>query len=132
MSNTNDFSTAKIGDRVYLRLNEWEGWCRVRLVYAEYLYIESESMVDSIQRMVNKNGSLSAIKQIPQCLFWDKPEIIAPERPKRLVKKVVKVRPWKDSYGIVRLASGTLLIEHEESPLNCGPEQEIEVKVWEE
>lgn len=126
MSNTNDFSVARVGDKVWVRLASKEEYGTVIQVLSglEYAYPLAVVMPESEELLFTMQGEYKISG--PQCLFWDRPEVIAPERPRRLVKKVVKVRPriggGKDIYLNTVTFDG---IDW------CGPEQNIEILVEE-
>lgn len=77
-ANTDDFSVAKVGDRVWVRVEIYNGWGEV---------IDTDSLLDyPVEvRYLDKTTCFTAqghiLKLGPQCLFWSKPEIIAPLRP---------------------------------------------------
>lgn len=71
-----DFSTVKVGDRLWLRDNLYEGWVNVKAVYLTNFRV----FVNSYEAWVSKDGKWA--DDGPQVLFWDKVEIIPPPRPK--------------------------------------------------
>ena len=125
MNSGSDFSGVKVGDRLWLRDNLYEGWVTVKAVYPTNFRV----FVNSYEAWVSKDGKWA--DDGPQVLFWDKVEIIPPPRPKRLVKKTVMVRPY---YG-----SQKKHIHLDEKPgqrgiqeeYYCGPVQPIEIEVEE-
>ena len=118
-----DFSTVKVGDRLWLRDNFYEGWVEVVTIYPTCFKV---SAGPSFEHWLSKSGKWA--DDGPQVLFYDKVEIVPPPRPRRMVKKTVMVRPY---------LSGTLqgLIIN---PTNgndtewCGPVQTIVIEVEEE
>ena len=120
-NSSSDFSTVKVGDRLWLRDNLYEGWVTVKAVYPTNFRV----FVNSYEAWVSKDGKWA--DDGPQIIFYSKVEIVPPPRPKRMVKKTVMVRPYM---------SGTLqgLIIN---PTNgndtewCGPVQPIEIEVEE-
>ena len=119
-----DFSTVKVGDRLWLRDNLYEGWVTVKAVYPTNFRV----FVNSYEAWVSKDGKWA--DDGPQVLFYDKVEIVPPPRPKRMVKKTVMVRPyWISS---LKNAMG-ILVEPSDDPNMrwCGPVQPIEIEVEE-
>lgn len=121
-----DFSGVKVGDRLWVRVNNYEGWGTVNTVNIGCVYAidvsyngETTSFTAYGRYMVEK----------PQCLFWDKPTIIAPPRPKRMKKVMVEVRPYMPATTTKEFD----LIPHPKSVATnvrwCGPIQTIEVEV---
>lgn len=98
MKNTNDFSKAKVGDKVY------------------YIFIGSGTILSTTHDseypiLVEFYGGRNTFtadgkmfhNHIYQSLFWSKPEIIAPEKPKTLVTKEIPVKLWFNNDRIVNL-----------------------------
>ena len=119
-----DFSKAKVGDIAF------------HYLYGEGKIIERGS-VDILFRNDIEcawylfSGKIGANDLNPS-LFHGPIEIKEPPTPKRMKEVAVEVRPWKDCHGIVRLASNSLLTEHEGSPLNCGPIQRVKIMIEED
>lgn len=127
MSNSgSDFSTVKVGDKLWVRKDSYEG---PAVVYA---------LLD-VTVTLNFGADLFSCyydgkmwSDGPQVLFWDKVEIVPPPRPKRLVKKTVMVRPYRTMDGVV-------IVHHTHFDLDdfrmgwkwCGPIQKIEIEVEE-
>lgn len=92
MGNTNDFSKAQPGDKLW------------SLRYGEVLVKSVGSgrgLICSIGNTSDTldwwdNGKLRVTDVTPD-LYWSKPEIIAPEKPKRIVAKEVEV--WVNFYA---------------------------------
>ena len=82
-----DFSTVKVGDRLWLRDNLYEGWVTVKAVYPTNFRV----FVNSYEAWVSKDGKWA--DDGPQIIFYSKVEIIPPPRPRRLVKKTVEIIP---------------------------------------
>ena len=123
-----DFSTVKVGDRLWMRDNDFEGWCRVERVWLSSSYPIEVRLSDSQQRTLTLLGRERL--NGPQVLFYDKVEIVPPPRPVRLVKKTMMVRPyWISS---LKNAMG-ILVEPSDDPNMrwCGPAQPIEIEVEE-
>ena len=75
------FENAKVGDKVWVRLPEYEGPGEITAIDSVAPEIEIDRMVNCDIRTFAIDGSYYLGG--PQCLFWAKPEIIAPEGPKR-------------------------------------------------
>jgi hypothetical protein len=123
MSSGSDFRGVKVGDRLWLRDNFYEGWVEVTIIYPTCFKVSGGP---SFEHWISKSGRWD--ENGPQVLFYDKVEIVPPPRPKSLVKKTVTVRPYLDPH--------TQTIEVT-SHLNCvldycGPIQKIEIEVEEE
>ena len=80
-----DFKNAKIGDRLYsLRF----GWVEVLSVNYGYPYVTNHILCSDTHKETicwRADGRLYE-QDVTQDLYWGKPEIIAPEKPKRKVK----------------------------------------------
>ena len=124
-----DFSGVKVGDRLWLRVDKYEGPVEVEAfeVKTVRVYLLEESAIKTFY-WIPSNGRI--VQNGPQVLFYDKVEIIPPPRPKRMVKKTIEVRPYQsvlgriyldDNYGLSRVAERDY----------CGPEQTIEIEVEE-
>ena len=61
-------------------------------------------------------------------LFWPGVQVIAPERPMRIKKVKIQVRPYRDYAGELKFT--TCVIDNYLT-IGCGPVQEIEVEVEE-
>ena len=127
-----DFSQAKVGDRLWLRCNDYDGRVIVADIDTTAVWIDDEDKPDVPRRYrTNLNGRFCG--DGPQVLFWDKVEIVPPPRPRRLVKKTVEVRPY-------RTMDNVTMVHHTHFDLDdlrmgwkwCGPAQPIEIEVWED
>ena len=124
-----DFSTVKVGDRLWLRDNWYEGFVKVNAIYSDSINVIGISSPHASR--ASKVGGKWA-DDGPQVLFWDKVAIVPLPRPKRMVKKTVMVRPYRYE-GKIYFKSGEDLMPHaEDESLFCGPVQPIEIEVWEE
>lgn len=120
-----DFSTVKVGDRLWLRDNLYEGWVTVKAVYPTNFRV----FVNSYEAWVSKDGKWA--DDGPQIIFYSKVEIFPPPRPKRMKKVKVVVRPYRYE-GKIYFKSGEDLMPHaEDESLFCGPVQPIEIEVEE-
>lgn len=106
MSNTNDFSKAKVGDKLWsIQLGECVV-CEINHAYPRRLFpVLCKNSIRTAEKYTNLG--LHGITDTFQSLFWSKPEIIAPEMPKRK-KKVIRFQAvsidarvshtdWKDT-----------------------------------
>lgn len=90
MNNTQDFSTAKVGDKLWsIQLGE----CYVKSIIK--YQICSESQDKTIWYYYDLNGTFNVDDKFPS-LFWSNPNIQIPERPKRKVIKTVE--KWCNIY----------------------------------
>lgn len=124
MSSGSDFSGVKVGDRLWLRDNWYEGFVKVNAIYSDSINVIGISSPHASR--ASKVGGKWA-DDGPQVLFYDKVEIVPPPRPKRMVKKTVMMRPFTPSYGIdlaPKSCFGAGLAW-------CGPVQTIEIEVEE-
>ena len=125
-----DFSGVKVGDRLWLRVDKYEGPVEVEAfeVKTVRVYLLEESAIKTFY-WIPSNGRI--VQNGPQVLFYDKVEIIPPPRPKRLVKKTMMVRPYGATfpYGL------SIALEQKQfDRTNCqwlGPVQTIEIEVEE-
>ena len=118
-----DFSTVKVGDRLWLRDNFYEGWVEVVTIYPTCFKV---SAGPSFEHWLSKSGKWA--DDGPQVLFYDKVEIIPPPRPKRMVKKTMMVRPYLSDN---RIKLATLYLNATNDFRYCGPAQPIEIEVEE-
>lgn len=127
-NNGSNFSSVKVGDRLWLRIATFEGWgtvSRVTLDPPPYssICVSYSSYPNMI--WITKNGK--EYSHGSQVAFWDEVHIIPPSRPKRLVKKMMKVRPYQYEDNL-RLSDSHLNNDY----INwCGPIQTIEIEVEE-
>lgn len=121
-----DFSTVKVGDRLWLRHIWYEGGCTVKkLCPPDMLQI---TYGDSSLHIFIRTGRAHITG--PQVLFWAPVTIDPPPRPRSLVKKTIEVRPYIDSYSNqIFLAANNEL--HVDLPW-CGPTQTLIIEVWED
>lgn len=126
-----DFSGVKVGDRLWLRTDCYEGWVNVtdKKVNATYP-ITFEFFVDGLKYRTCITLSGRVQPNGPQVLFYDKVEIIPPPRPKRLVKTTIEVRPYySKDYGGMGLT--TFGLDDTQWTNWLGPVQTIEIEVEE-
>ena len=125
VNNGSDFSGVKVGDRLWLRCDRYEGPCIVDIApNANYFRVSYPEWVQTVYTngRINLNG--------PQVLFYDKVEIIPPPRPKRLVKTTIEVRPYySKDYGGMGLT--TFGLDDTQWTNWLGPVQTIEIEVEE-
>lgn len=120
MGNTNDFSKVKVGDRLWVVV---VGWCTVTDVRSSPTY--PITLSNGCTYTINGRQYMEG----PQCLFWSEPEVIAPEKPRRMKKVKVEVRPYRE-----RMTGSYNVTTHPEDypsfrQLFCGSVQTIEVEV---
>ena len=129
MNSGSDFSGVKVGDRLWLRTDCYEGWVNVtdKKVNATYP-ITFEFFVDGLKYRTCITLSGRVQPNGTQVLFYDKVEITPPPRPKRMVKKMVMVRPFNFGSNLLKVTSEDL---HDNSTRWCGPVQLIEIEVEE-
>ena len=118
-----DFSTAKVGDRLWLRDNFYEGWVEVVTIYPTCFKV---SAGPSFEHWLSKSGKWA--DDGPQVLFWAPVIIDPPPRPKRTTKKTVMVRPYLLDN---RIKLATLYLNATNDFRYCGPIQPIEIEVEE-
>ena len=123
-----DFSGVKVGDRLWLRMNSYDGEVTVAGIDCTSITVHI-GVVGWYPVCLALNGTMD--KHGPQVLFYDKVEIIPPPRPKRMVKKTIEVRPYKsESSPLLYIA--TCDMNRVFVSLNwCGPVQTIVIEVWE-
>ena len=119
MNSGSDFSTVKVGDKLWLRDNLYEGWVNVKAVYPTNFRV----FVKSYEAWVSKNGKWA--DDGPQIIFYSKVEIAPPPRPKRMVKKTIEVVPYTLIDGVLRVS---VILD---TPHQVGPVQPIEIEVEE-
>ena len=130
MNSGSDFSGVKVGDRLWLRTDCYEGWVNVtdKKVNATYP-ITFEFFVDGLKYRTCITLSGRVQPNGTQVLFYDKVEIVPPPRPKRMVKKTMMVRPYLSDN---RIKLATLYLNATNDFRYCGPAQPIEIEVEEE
>lgn len=111
------FDGIKVGDKIW---TIQEGWTKVIQVCCETFSTVKECYY--ADGNFNKNDA-------HQSAFWSDPGIIAPPRPKRLVKKTIEVGPYIHDDGKIYLAAQPHTRAHLLS--FCGPVQTVEVEVEE-
>lgn len=89
------FEKARAGDRVWVRMPSFEGWTKITQTRPDSSCPIVVYLPGSGDCSFTYGGQHIPGPNTPQCLFWDKPEIIAPLRPKRLVKKMIEVRLYQ-------------------------------------
>ena len=84
-----DFSSVKVGDRLWLMSAAYNGWVVIKKNGSgEYpLYVHYEGQ-DSYWGCLNFSGQ--CVKDGPQCLFWDEVIIIPPPKPKKKVTETLE------------------------------------------
>ena len=125
-----DFSTVKIGGTLYYMSMP----CKV----IEVNYIQDYPLRCELSNATGRKLAFSIHGQEyidgPQVLFWSDPHVVAPPRPRRLVKKTMMVRPFLNEVDY----DGSYLIDIVCKGLDatnrdwCGPIQSIEIEVEEE
>lgn len=90
MSDTNDFSSVKVGDKLWsIQLGECE------VMGANYNHVVVKRVSSTVDLCYELDGK-HLKGDAHQSLFWFKPEIIAPPRPKRKVTKTLE--RWVNVY----------------------------------
>lgn len=88
------FENAKVGDRVYFDDGCKRGWGKVDNIDLAMIYSVKVRFDDFWCFNFTVSGRILSGEH--QVLFWDVPQIIAPEQPKRTVKKVLDF--WVNAY----------------------------------
>ena len=85
-----DFSSVKVGDRLWLHSNYYVGWVMVDAIStnAKSSYPIKVICTDIRYESISKHGHISEFG--PQCLFWSEPTIIPPPKPKKIVTKTLE------------------------------------------
>lgn len=78
-NNTNDFSVAKFGDRVYNYVKDEYG--TVIANYGDFPFGLVVNFEDGTEGRFTHDGKEMYLYDINPILFWDKPQIIAPPKP---------------------------------------------------
>lgn len=96
MTNTNDFSKAKVGDKLWSLQG---GPCKVVSCVGISAYPIRVMYVNGKEDYYTANGRYLE-KESYQSLFWSKPEIIAPEKPVKMKEVAVEGYAYSNKNGI--------------------------------
>lgn len=120
-----DFSTVKVGDRLYYMDKE----VVIDTVFTVTFYPIHFRCGETPHR-IDFTGKENAGG--PQVLFYQPVTIVPPPRPRRLVKKTIEVRPY--TYGsIIGFTAFDLDRKETHGAFKwLGPVQSIEIEVWED
>ena len=91
-----DFSSVKVGDRLWLHSSYYIGWVTVAAISTNaesYYPIKVVCTGPSMRyESISKHGHISELG--PQCLFWAEPTVIAPPKPKQKMVRVIEDVSW--------------------------------------
>jgi len=124
------FENARVGERLW---HIRRGWGTISSIFTDGVEIVMDAKEPYVSLCHNMptipfNGKENQSDLTPSW-FWDEVKIVAPERPKRMVKMKIRVRPFILDNGLKEV-NVCRIISGARTPW-CGPEQEIEIEVEE-